>query len=183
MRKSRSARADTARAAPTLGRVIDETRALFHRLRLAAEQLHAADRLAAGERALLVELAMQGPRTVPEMACARPVSRQRIQTLVNALVRRALVTLVANPRHQRSKLVELTRKGTALTKTVRDREEKALAKLGRELDPTELDQAAEMLGHVPGAVRRGPLPTEPQETGAGLDGKDDKRQTQCRLAR
>ena len=148
MRNPRAARADMARAALALGRVIDETRALFHRLRLAAEQLHAADRLTAGERAVLVELATQGPRTVPAMASARPVSRQHIQTLVNALLKRALVTLVDNPRHQRSKLVGLTRKGRALTKTVRSREEKILVKLGRELDATELGQAAEVLGHV-----------------------------------
>ena len=95
MRKARS-----ARAALALGRVIDETRAFFHCLRLAAEQLHAADRLPACERAVLVELATQGPRTVPEMARARPVSQQHIQTLVNALLRRALVTLAENPPHQ-----------------------------------------------------------------------------------
>ena len=148
MSKASSARADTARAALALGRVVDETRALFHRLRIAAEQLHAAERLPAGERAVLVELATEGPRTVPEMAHARPVSRQHIQTLVNALMKRGLVTLVENPRHQRSKLVELTRLGSALAKTVRSLEEKTLAQLGRELDPAELEQAAEMLGHV-----------------------------------
>ena len=148
MSKGASAPADTARAALALGRVIDETRALFHRLRLAAEQLHTAERLTAGERAVLVEVATQGPRTVPQMARARPVSRQHIQTLVNALLERALVTLVENPRHQRSKLVELTHEGRALTRTVRSREGKALARLGREFDPTELERAAEMLSRV-----------------------------------
>jgi DNA-binding MarR family transcriptional regulator len=128
--------------------VIDETRALFHRLRLAAEQLHATERLPAGERAVLIELAAEGPRTVPDMAQARPVSRQHIQTLVNALMKRGLVRLIENPRHQRSKLVELTRVGSALAKTVRSREEKTLAQLGRELDSAELEQAAETLGHV-----------------------------------
>lgn len=148
MSKASLARADTARAALALGRVIDETRALFHRLRIAAEQLHAAERLPAGERSVLVELATEGPRTVPEMARARPVSRQHIQTLVNVLMKRGLVRLIENPRHQRSKLVELTRGGNSLAKTVRSREGKTLARLGRELDPAELEQAAEMLGQV-----------------------------------
>ena len=148
MKKAGSARADTGRAALALGRVIDETRALFHRLRLAAEQLHAADRLTAGERAILVELASQEPRTVPEMARARPVSRQHIQTLVNALLKRTLVTLAENPRHQRSKRVELTRVGRALAKRVKNHEKKTLTELGQELDPMGLEQAAQTLGHV-----------------------------------
>ena len=148
MKSPRSARANTARATVALSGLIDETRALFHRLRLAAEQLHATDSLAAGERAVLVELVTQGPRTVPAMASARPVSRQHVQTLVNALLKRGLVALAENPRHQRSKMVELTPKGRALTKTVRSREEKILARLGRELDAAELERAAEVLGHV-----------------------------------
>ena len=148
MRKAGSARADTARAALALGRVIDETRALFHRLRLTAERLHEADHLSAGERAVLIELSTHGPRTVPAMARARPVSRQHIQALVNVLLKRTLVVLVENPRHQRSRLVELTREGRALVKTVRKREERVLTRLGRETNPEALEQVAEMLGHV-----------------------------------
>ena len=148
MRKRQVARVETARATVALGRVIDETRQLFHRLRDAAEQLHEANRLTAGERAVLVELAEQGPRTVPYMARARPVSRQHIQTLVNLLLKRSLAELAENPNHQRSKFVQLTGKGRALAKTVRAWEVKVLAQLSREFDPEELEQTAKILSRV-----------------------------------
>ena len=139
------ARVDTARAAAALGRVINETRTLFHRLRDAAERLHEADHLSAGERAVLMELASQGARTVPAMARRRPVSRQHIQALVNPLLEKGLVELAANPRHQRSKLVQLTRKGRAVTTRVAAREARVFAALGRELNPAALEQAADTL--------------------------------------
>ena len=144
-------RGDTARAAAALGRVVDETRTLFHRLRHAAERVHEADRLSAGERAVLMELASHGPRTVPAMAGARPVSRQHIQALVNPLLEKGLVELAANPRHQRSKLVQLTRKGRAVTTRVAAREARVFAALGRELNAADLEQAANTLvrlGHA-----------------------------------
>ena len=148
MRSPRAARVDTARAAAALNGVIDETRALFHRLKRAAERLHEAEHLTAGERAVLVELAQQGPRTVPAMARARPVSRQHIQVLVNLLLERGLVALVQNPQHQRSKLIQLTQPGNALATKVRAREKRVLTRLGRALDPVELEQAANILGRV-----------------------------------
>lgn len=133
------------RTAAALGRVIGETRSVFHRLRHVAEVIHATDHLSAGERGVLVELADQGPRAVPDMARARPVSRQHIQTLVNSLLARALVELVPNPKHRRSKLVRLTPTGATLVETVKAREARVLAGVSTEIDIADLDRTAKTL--------------------------------------
>lgn len=66
---------------------------------------------AGGEWGVLRMLANDGPQTVPEMARSRPVSRQHCQTIANALERQGLVEFVENPRHKRSHLVSITKKG------------------------------------------------------------------------
>jgi DNA-binding MarR family transcriptional regulator len=58
-------------------------------------------------------LALLGPLTVPQIAEMRPTSRQRMQRLADELAAAGLVTFIDNPRHRRSKLVQLTRKGEA----------------------------------------------------------------------
>jgi len=66
---------------------------------------------AGGEWGVLRTLMKEGPQTVPEMARSRPVSRQHCQTICNALEAQGLVEFIDNPKHKRSKLVRLTRKG------------------------------------------------------------------------
>lgn len=134
-------------AEASLGRLIDETRTLFHHLKR-AEETHAADALNAGERAILMDLRRNGSRTVPDMARARPVSRQHIQMLVNPLLERRLVKLVDNPRHQRSKLVALTPAGRAMTTRLAARESQILADVAAAFDADDLGAAAHVLSRV-----------------------------------
>ena len=100
-----------ARAVRGMVSLIDETRLLFHHLRRTAESLHRQGEITAGRRGVLESLHREGPRTVPQLARARPVSRQHIQKLVDPLAAEGLVELVDNPRHKRSKLVRLTAAG------------------------------------------------------------------------
>jgi DNA-binding MarR family transcriptional regulator len=58
-------------------------------------------------------LALLGPLTVPQIAQMRPTSRQRMQRLANELAAEGLVKFIDNPKHRRSKLVQLTPKGDA----------------------------------------------------------------------
>jgi DNA-binding MarR family transcriptional regulator len=58
-------------------------------------------------------LALLGPLTVPQIAQMRPTSRQRMQRLADELAAEGLVQFIDNPKHRRSKLVLLTRKGAA----------------------------------------------------------------------
>ena len=64
-----------------------------------------------GAFGFLRSLTLLGPLTVPQIARMRPTSRQRMQRLADELAAEGLVEFVDNPRHQRSKLVRLTRKG------------------------------------------------------------------------
>src|SRR5215468_8305916 len=66
-----------------------------------------------GAFGLMRSLALLGPLTVPQIAQMRPTSRQRMQRLADALAADGLVEFVDNPKHRRSKLVRLTRKGDA----------------------------------------------------------------------
>jgi len=52
-----------------------------------------------------------GPQTIPELAAARPVSRQHIQKLASELQARGWLTTRPNPRHKRSFLLDLTPAG------------------------------------------------------------------------
>ena len=53
-------------------------------------------------------LALLGPLTLPQVAQMRPASRQRWQRLADELAASGLVKFIDNPKHRRSKLVQLT---------------------------------------------------------------------------
>ena len=69
---------------------------------------------------LLRSLRLEGPQTVPALARSRPVSRQHIQTLADAMAADGLIAFKPNAAHKRSQLMTLTAKGEqvyeALTK-------------------------------------------------------------------
>jgi DNA-binding MarR family transcriptional regulator len=131
--------------------VIDATRGLFHRMKAAADQVHSKTGITAGLRGVLQDLHKNGPRTVPDMARARPVSRQHIQVLVNELLERGEVELIPNPAHARSKLVRLTDRGREQFEAIRRREMEVLAELPVEAEAHELATTAEVLRRLKGA--------------------------------
>lgn len=69
----------------------------------------------AGMRTPHVKLAKtilsQGQATVPDVAYAMKVSRQFVQTAVNELEKQGVLVFLENPRHKRSKLLQLTEYG------------------------------------------------------------------------
>src|SRR5918992_6166586 len=58
-------------------------------------------------------IALLGPLTVPQIAQMRPTSRQRMPRLADELAAEGLVEFIENPKHRRSKLVQLTAEGEA----------------------------------------------------------------------
>ena len=132
-------------SAEALSTVFDETILLFHRLRAAAEEVHGQGPLSGGRRGVLRSLYRLGPQTVPQMARARPVSRQHIQMLVNGLLEDGLVELAENPAHKRSHLVGLTGKGRALIEKMLAREAAVLAAVKIEIPERDLRRTAEVL--------------------------------------
>lgn len=121
---------------PVLVALMDETRLLFHRMGAIAEQIHRQGEMTGGLRGVMESLAREGPQTVPQLARARPVSRQHIQSLVNPLAGEGYVQFLPNPAHKRSPLVSLTARGKALITGMIQRESKIL----NDLDPLSTEE-------------------------------------------
>src|SRR5262245_18657692 len=90
-----------------------EVAQFFFRLRAAGQRAGLITDWGGGAFGFMRSLALLGPLTVPQIAGMRPTSRQRMQRLADELAAEGLVELIDNPRHRRSRLLRLTRKGQA----------------------------------------------------------------------
>ncbi len=133
---------------PALETLLAEAGALFHRLRHDSELLHERGEFSSGMRAILRSLERIGPQTVPQMARARPVSRQYVQRLVNDLAAEGSVEPIENPAHKRSRLIRITENGRRALVRMERREKSALDGLVFGVDRTEMARAAETLRKV-----------------------------------
>jgi DNA-binding MarR family transcriptional regulator len=140
-----------------LGDVIDQTVSLFHLLRALAEDLHGQGELTAARRGVLRGLDRFGPQSVPQIARARPVSRQYIQMLVNQLEADGLVELRDNRAHKRSRLVCLTPEGKAHLEALYQREAAFYDTLQLDLSEDALRSAAEVLHSLRDALAQAQL--------------------------
>ncbi|MFQ5625491.1 MAG: MarR family winged helix-turn-helix transcriptional regulator [Methyloligellaceae bacterium] len=114
-------------------------RAAFHRLGTTADVLHAEKGVTGGMRAVMETLVEKGPQTVPQIARDKMVSRQHIQTLADQLLASGLAAAEPNPRHKRSSLMTLTRKGRDLFRAMREPEKKLFAEIASKLDGDGLE--------------------------------------------
>ncbi|MHC4136625.1 MAG: MarR family winged helix-turn-helix transcriptional regulator [Planctomycetota bacterium] len=132
--------------------VLEAARDLVHRAVAVAERLHGAEGLSAGRRGILLSLARLGPQTVPELARARPVSRQHIQTVANPLIEQGLVERVPNPAHQRSHLLRLTASGREAVAGIERREKKFFQALDTGVRLGDLRNTAALLSELRDAL-------------------------------
>src|SRR5690349_23409452 len=95
----------------TVAELMLEIAQCFFRIRAFGQKAGFITSWGGGAFGFMRSLALLGPVTVPQIARMRPTSRQRMQRLADELAAEGLVELVDNPRHRRSKLVRLTRKG------------------------------------------------------------------------
>ncbi len=121
-----------------LAGVLEEAKLVHFRVCALAEKLHEGGESSGPRRALLANLADLGPRSVPELARMRPVSRQFIQKHVDGLVTDGLVELIENPAHKRSKRVRITARGRRMHRTMVAAEEPMARFLERRLSAAEL---------------------------------------------
>jgi DNA-binding MarR family transcriptional regulator len=132
--------------------VFGETVLLFFRLTILADQIHGkgsgTSNITAGRRGILRELYGAGPRTIPQIARARPVTRQLIQSLVKGLMEDKLVLYIPNPVHKRSHLVALTKEGKTAVEQMMASELNALLDLAFDKSREELVQCAEIMRSV-----------------------------------
>ena len=120
-------------------------RRLFHKLGHGVGALHQGSDVSAGMRAVLETLTMLGPKTVPEMARMRPVTRQHIQGLVNPLLENGYVEYVDNPAHKRSNLVRVTPKGSKTFQAMRALENESFEQITRDVSAEDFEAAHKVL--------------------------------------
>jgi len=138
------------RATPTpdtrlLYDLILAVRGCFRRLRRAADDLHRDLGISASMRAMMETLSDGPPRTVPEIARLKGVSRQHVQVNIDALLRARLVETRDNPAHRRSPLIALTKSGMEAFREIRRREASLLHSLAAGLGRSQQQAAIHVL--------------------------------------
>ncbi|CAI2933342.1 MarR family transcriptional regulator [Aminobacter sp. P9b] len=99
--------------AEAIAELMLEVAQCFFRIRAIGQKTGLITSWGGGAFGFMRSLAVLGPLTVPQVAQMRPTSRQRMQRLADELAAEGLVAFIENPKHQRSKLVQLTAKGEA----------------------------------------------------------------------
>jgi DNA-binding MarR family transcriptional regulator len=129
---------------PDLSPVTGRISRLHYLLKAVNDRLHADLEISAAMRDILVALAASGPRTVPQIALERAVSRQHIQSVVNELLLAGLAAPQRNPSHRRSALIALTDEGRARLKQLRERETELLAQTAPAVSQADLAATARL---------------------------------------
>ena len=104
-------------------------RRLFRAMAHDAEARLAEVAISAADRAVMEFLYREAPLAVPEIAARYRVSRQHVQVTANRLAEKGLVRTIENPRHRRSRLLELTGRGKKLFTRILADDRKAIDRL------------------------------------------------------
>src|SRR5258707_5398311 len=99
--------------AEAIAELMLEVAQCFFRIRAVGQKTGLVTDWGGGAFGFLRSLALLGPLTVPQIAQMRPTSRQRMQRLADELTAEGLVEFIDNPKHRRSKHVQLPPKGDA----------------------------------------------------------------------
>ena len=122
-----------------------EVAQFFFRIRAVGQRTGLITSWGGGAFGFMRSLAVIGPLTVPQIARMRPTSRQRMQRLADELAAEGLVEFIDNPRHRRSKLVRLTRKGDARYRELSARLLAIALTMGDELREADIRKTAEIV--------------------------------------
>jgi len=122
-----------------------EVAQFFFRIRAIGQRTGLITSWGGGVYGFMRSLALIGPLTVPQIAQMRPTSRQRMQRLADELAAEGLVEFIDNPRHRRSKLVRLTRKGNTRYRELTARFLTIASTMGAELSEADIRKATEIV--------------------------------------
>ena len=97
------------------------------------------------------------PASMPasQIAQTRPTSRQRMQRLADELAAEGLVKFVDNPKHRRSKLAQLTRKGDARYRELNARFLAIASKMGVALSEADIRRTTAIVLQLSDDMKRG----------------------------
>ena len=122
-----------------------EVAQFFFRIRAVGQRTGLITSWGGGAFGFMRSLALIGPLTVPQIAQMRPTSRQRMQRLADELAAEGLVEFIDNPRHRRSKLVRLTRKGDARYRDLSTRFLAIASTMGSDLSEAHIRKTTEIV--------------------------------------
>ena len=125
----------------------------FFRIRALGQKTGLITSWGGGAFGFMRSLALLGPLTVPQIAQMRPTSRQRMQRLADELAAEGLVKFVDNPKHRRSKLVQLTRKGAARYGELNAQLLAIASTMGVALDEADIRKTAEVVRQLSDDVK------------------------------
>ena len=125
----------------------------FFRIRAVGQKTGLITSWGGGAFGFIRSLALLGPLTVPQIAQMRPTSRQRMQRLADELAAEGLVEFIDNPKHRRSKLVRLTRKGDARYRELNARFLAIASTLGVALSEAAIRRTTEIVRQLSDEVK------------------------------
>src|SRR5215207_2098547 len=137
---------DTADSkAEAIAELMLEVAQCFFRVRAVDQKAGLITRWGGGAFGFMRSLALLGPLTVPQIAQMRPTSRQRMQRLADELAAEGLVRFIDNPKHRRSKLVQLTPKGNSCYRELNARLLSIASTMGVALSQPDIHRATEIV--------------------------------------
>src|SRR5215207_4658715 len=125
----------------------------FFRIRALGQKTGLITSWGGGAFGFIRSLALLGPLTVPQIAQMRPTSRQRMQRLADELAAAGLVKFIDNPKHRRSNLVQLTRKGDARYRELNTRLLVIASTMGVALSEPDIRRTTEIVRHLSDDVK------------------------------
>jgi DNA-binding MarR family transcriptional regulator len=150
--RHRTGAAPRAGAGPTVGgkaeaiaELMLEVAQCFFRIRAVGQKTGLITSWGGGAFGFMRSLALLGPLTVPQIAQMRPTSRQRMQRLADELAAEGLVKFIDNPKHRRSKLAQLTRKGDARYRELNARFLVIASTMGGALNEADISKTTEIV--------------------------------------
>ena len=145
--------------AEAIAELMLEVAQCFFRLRAVGQRTGLITSWGGGAFGFMRSLALLGPLTVPQIAQMRPTSRQRMQRLADELAAEGLVKFVDNPKHRRSKLVQLTRKGDARYREMNARFLMIASTMGATLNGAEIRKATQVVRQLSDDAKPGSGPS------------------------
>jgi DNA-binding MarR family transcriptional regulator len=143
-----------------------EVAQFFFRLRAIGQRTGLITSWGGGAFGFMRSLAVIGPLTVPQIAQMRPTSRQRMQRLADELAAEGLVEFIDNPKHRRSKLVRLTRKGDTHYRELSARFLAMASTMGAELSEADIRRTTEIVRRLSDEAKGGSARLQRDATGS-----------------
>jgi DNA-binding MarR family transcriptional regulator len=125
----------------------------FFRIRAIGQKTGLITSWGGGAFGFMRSVVLLGPLTVPQIAEMPPTSRQRMQRLADELAAEGLVKFVDNPKHRRSKLVQLTSKGHVRYRALNARFLTIASTIGATLSEADIRRTTEMVRRLSDDVR------------------------------